>query len=203
MEYAFYTILGYVLGSIQFGYLIPHWLKDVDVRKLSRDGNPGTANAFLFGGFFCGCLVLFFDLTKGALPLFLAARNVDMTDMAFALVMAAPVVGHAYPVFEKMKGGGKAIAVSFGVLLGLLPFFPCLFVLAFWYLFYSLVVVIKPHSLRTTAAYLCWAVSELVLQKNRVIFLGILLITAVVVRRHFREVRTLEQKEIKILFGKG
>ena len=52
MEYTFYAMLGYVLGSIPFGYLIPHWLKGVDVRKLSRDGNPGTANAFLFGGFF-------------------------------------------------------------------------------------------------------------------------------------------------------
>lgn len=203
MEYTFYAMLGYVLGSIPFGYLIPHWLKGVDVRKLSRDGNPGTANAFLFGGFFCGCLVLIFDLTKGALPLFLAARNVDVTGMAFALIMAAPVVGHAYPVFEKTKGGGKAIAVSFGVLLGLMPFSPCLFVLAFWYLFYSLVIVIKPHSLRTIAAYFCWTVSELFLQKNRSMILGVSLIAAVVIRRHFREVRALEQKEIRILFGKG
>jgi len=32
--------------------------------------------------------------------------------------MAAPVFGHAFPFFQKEKGG-KAIAVSFGVMIGL------------------------------------------------------------------------------------
>lgn len=46
MEVIFYSVLGYFLGSLMFGYLIPRIFKGIDVRSLSSDGNPGTANAF-------------------------------------------------------------------------------------------------------------------------------------------------------------
>lgn len=54
MEYVVFCLLGYLFGSVTFGYLIPRLIKGVDVRALSSDGNPGTANAFLYGGVFCG-----------------------------------------------------------------------------------------------------------------------------------------------------
>ena len=114
MEYVVFCLLGYLFGSVTFGYLIPRLIKGVDVRALSSDGNPGTANAFLYGGVFCGILVLLADLGKGALPVFLAARHLDPEEKLFALVMAAPVVGHAYPLIDRYGKGGKAIAVSFG-----------------------------------------------------------------------------------------
>ena len=56
MEYVVFCLLGYLFGSVTFGYLIPRLIKGVDVRALSSDGNPGTANAFLYGGVFCGIL---------------------------------------------------------------------------------------------------------------------------------------------------
>ena len=43
IHYIFFIILGYVLGSIMFGYLIPKIFKQVDTKKDSEDGNPGTA----------------------------------------------------------------------------------------------------------------------------------------------------------------
>lgn len=52
MEYVVFCLLGYLFGSVTFGYLIPRLIKGVDVRALSSDGNPGTANAFLYGGVF-------------------------------------------------------------------------------------------------------------------------------------------------------
>ena len=58
MEYVVFCLLGYLFGSVTFGYLIPRLIKGVDVRALSSDGNPGTANAFLYGGVFSGILVL-------------------------------------------------------------------------------------------------------------------------------------------------
>ena len=50
MKYVVFSLLGYLSGSLTFGYLIPRLLKGIDVRTLSSDGNPGTANAFLYGG---------------------------------------------------------------------------------------------------------------------------------------------------------
>ena len=49
-----YVFLGYFLGSMLFGYRITWLLKGVDIRKLAEDENPGTYNAFVFGGFWCG-----------------------------------------------------------------------------------------------------------------------------------------------------
>ena len=51
--------------------------------------------------------------------------------------------------------GGKAIAVSFGCLLGLLPNLSPFFLLAFFYLLFSLLIIIRPHLLRTIITYLC------------------------------------------------
>ena len=58
IQYGFYIALGYLSGSLMFGYAVPKLIKGIDVRKESSDGNPGTANAFLCGGALCGILVL-------------------------------------------------------------------------------------------------------------------------------------------------
>lgn len=87
----------------------------------SCDKNPGTFNAYQYGGFLCGTLTLCGDLLKGFLPVFLYhGGSVSAADAGLAFVMAAPVYGHVLPVFHKLQGG-KGIAVSFGCLLGLLP----------------------------------------------------------------------------------
>lgn len=67
-KYLFYIIAGYLAGSIQLGYYLPKYFRQVDVTKVSPDGNPGTANAFKYGGFLVGLSVLLGDLAKGFFP---------------------------------------------------------------------------------------------------------------------------------------
>ena len=43
----------------------PRWFLHKDVTQNTKDGNPGTANAFLQGGPVCGTAVLLCDLLKG------------------------------------------------------------------------------------------------------------------------------------------
>ena len=62
MDYLFYMIWGYLSGSILFAYLIPWFMKHIDIRELSEDKNPGTFNAFVFGGIGCGITVLLLEL---------------------------------------------------------------------------------------------------------------------------------------------
>lgn len=202
MGYLFFAIFGYLTGGILFAYLIPKKVKGIDIRKESRDGNPGTANAFLYAGVPCGILVLVCDLLKGAIPVHLAVRTLDVQNPGFILVMAAPVLGHVVPVFRGYAGGGKGIAVSFGVLLGLWPGFPCIWLLAFWYLFFSLVFVLNPHSFRTIAAFWCWAVSELFFIKSTEVLLGSAMITLLVWRRHRKEDKK-EEREIRFVFRRN
>ena len=145
MEYVVFCLLGYLFGSVTFGYLIPRLIKGVDVRVLSNDGNPGTANAFLYGGVFCGILVLLADLGKGALPVFLA--------------------------------GG--------------------------YLFFSLVLVVEPHSLRTGLTFLIWSVLGVHFTPLSSIKYGIVLIAFVVIRKHLPEIRRIPKGQACFALRKG
>ena len=118
--YLLFAGLGYLSGSVLYAQIFLRLFRGRDVRTVSEDENPGTANAFLGGGAVCGVLALAGDLCKGMLPVQWALQNCDMRCPWFALVLAAPVIGHAWPIFFRFRGG-KAIAVSFGVLLGIAP----------------------------------------------------------------------------------
>ncbi len=200
MRLLFYAALGYLSGSVMFGYWIPKLVKNMDVTELSGDHNPGTANTFLHAGPVCGVMVLLCDILKGALPVYLAARHIPIQSVWFAFILIAPVLGHAFPAFSSFKNGGKCIAVSFGVLLGLWPVLTCLFLLAFWYLFFSLILVIRPHSLRTVVTFFCWALSQLLLKTMGSIVIASFCIAMIVTFKHIKELKKSEEKQIKFLF---
>jgi acyl phosphate:glycerol-3-phosphate acyltransferase len=184
MEYLRFIIIGYISGSILYAYLIPKFILKIDIRENSMDGNPGTANAFMNGGVLCGILVLFLELLKGFLPVWIASQFLDMENILFAGVLASPVIGHAYPLFN-LKNGGKAIAVSFGALLGLFPRIDTVIFLAFFYIFFSVVLVINPHFFRSVITFLLFSLTCLLLEKNKSIILGCSIISSIVVHKHF------------------
>ena len=185
MTYFLFILLGFVLGSTLFAYWIPRLFFKTDITKVPPDHNPGVANAYMQAGFFAGTLSLLCELFKGAVPVFLADRILDRDSMLFALVMAAPVFGHAFPFFQKERGG-KAIAVSFGVMIGLFPEIHPLFCLIFYYILFSLVLTLRPHS------FLSVPVNS--------IRLGCCIISAIVIYRHV--IRCHDEALQALLFGK-
>lgn len=186
-EYLFFGVFGYVLGSILCSYFLLKFFCKKNVFKISKDQNPGTANAFMHGNFFCGVATLIFDLGKGFLPVFLAKNLLDSDNILFALIMVAPVLGHCYPIWHSFNGG-KGIAVSFGVALGLAPqdYLPIL-LLCFFYIIFSLVIRITPHKNRSIFTYLFFGVVCSVTEPLRATSLGIALISAVIVFRHIEK----------------
>lgn len=181
---AFYAILGYITGSFLSAYYIPLWLHHIDITEGTADRNPGTANAFMKAGIPCGILVLVCELLKGALPVVLASHRLPLYSPGFALVMLAPVIGHAWSCFY--RGGGKAIAVTFGVLLGILPEARPLMLLCLFYLFFSLVVKIPSHRLRTVVTFGLWSLSVILLVRIPPVCMASMAITAVVLYKHRR-----------------
>ena len=148
-----YVLLGYLSGSLLWAKFYGRLVAKTDITALSPDGNPGASNAFQFGGFWCGCLTLCCDILKGSLPVMLYRRGAaDFPAIGLAFVMAAPVVGHAYSIFHRFRGG-KGIAVSFGCLLGLAPDLRPALVLAVVFIVFSVVIRISPHYYRTLATY--------------------------------------------------
>lgn len=184
MLYLFFTILGFALGSTLFAYWTPKIIRHIDIRELPADHNPGVANAFMYGGFFCGLLSLILELAKGFVPVFLGQRFLDTHSLFFIPVLIAPVFGHAFPFFRKEKGG-KAITACFGVLLGLFPEMRPAVYLAFFFIFFFLIVVVSPHSFRSVVTFGLFALCVLFTVKVPSIQIGSFLIAAVVIYRHF------------------
>lgn len=181
IENGMYIVLGYLCGSVLFARVSASLLQQGDVTVHSVDGNPGTANAFLYGGFWCGVLTLCGDLLKGFIPVQMYLRGTDLNacGMELIFIIIAPVVGHIFPVFYKFRGG-KGIAVTFGCLLGLLPnVYPAL-VLACVFIFFSIIIRITPHYDRTIWTYRCAAACMALLIQNIYIVLAFLIITLLV-----------------------
>ncbi len=185
-RYLFFALLGFCLGGILFSYHIPKILKGIDITELSDDHNPGTANAIKYAGVNIGIVCLICDLLKGFLPVSFLCRFTDCSGILFSAAIAAPVLGHAMAPFYKDKSG-KAIAVSFGSLLGLLPLSYIVFILAILYIFFSVIIVINPHSRRSIITYFSFAAISLVLgyhNNNMDISIACVAISSIVMYKH-------------------
>jgi len=116
-------LLAYLVGSIPSGLLVARALKGPDPRQ-SGSGNLGTANVYRLLGRKAGALTLLGDAAKGALPVALARLMLTSLgawqDTGVALVAAAAVAGHVFPLYLSFKGG-KAVATTFGVVAVLSP----------------------------------------------------------------------------------
>lgn len=148
----FYLLAGYLSGSILYARIWGRLIGHTDITEGKRDRNPGTANAFMQGGFLCGTLTLLCDLSKGFFPVWLYLSHADHTNSALAFILAAPVVGHIFPLFYHFQGG-KGIAVSFGCLLGLYPYGVPVLTLAVCFIVFSTILVVSPHYHRTLVTY--------------------------------------------------
>lgn len=157
MRTCLYILVGYLSGSILFANVFSALFHEKGAIEESKDKNPGTANAFLYGGFRCGMLTLICNL-------------------------------------------GKGIAVTFGSLLGMFPDLRPALLLAFFFLFYSLILRIIPHFYRTLVTYLCTMVGLLFVPCQPGVRAGFFLISlAVLLHFHFSK-EEREQFQVKLLW---
>lgn len=157
-----YIILSYLLGSILFSFLLPKIIYKINITENNDDHNPGSSNVFSNCGITLGIICLSLDITKGFIPVFLYRILFNDNSIWLLFIIIAPVVGHIFPVFNSFKGG-KGIATSFGVLLGLIPYSFVVFVLAFFYLLFSLVIKIYPIRKRSIITYVCFGICGLII----------------------------------------
>jgi len=121
MEYVIFGVIAYLIGSIPFALVVGKIGYKIDVRE-HGSGNLGATNAFRVLGTKAGIIVTIADILKGTvaviIPL-LASYFFDVDVMRLIIGIFA-VLGHTYPVFAKFKGG-KAVATSGGIILGVNP----------------------------------------------------------------------------------
>lgn len=119
------AIVGYLLGSCPNGLLIAR-SRGVDIRK-HGSGNIGATNVLRVMGKKWGYLVFALDAFKGfaavrlALVLAFALNPNGLHHELVGIVGGlAAILGHTFPVWLRFRGG-KGVATSAGVLLGLMP----------------------------------------------------------------------------------
>ena len=125
LEYIYFILIAYLLGSFPSAILIGKIFYKIDVREFGS-GNAGATNTFRVLGKKAGLPVLFLDVLKG----FLSVNLITFLDLIpfsidgiFELQLTfgiAAVIGHLFPVFTGFRGG-KGIATLLGILIGIHP----------------------------------------------------------------------------------
>lgn len=115
----------YFLGSIPTAVWVGRTRYGVDVREHGSK-NAGATNTFRVLGKKAGKVVLAIDVLKGAfavlLPYFILPYDFAAAELTHVQLLAAflAVLGHVFPLFANFKGG-KGVATSLGVIIGLQP----------------------------------------------------------------------------------
>jgi glycerol-3-phosphate acyltransferase PlsY len=132
MKPALQLLAAYLLGAIPFAYIAGRLLKGLDIRQ-HGSGNVGATNVFRVLGQGPGAAVLALDMAKGwlaaawlpslgAVSASAAFFSDSVTDKPWwpCVLGLAAVLGHSFTLFLGFKGG-KGVATSAGVFLGLAP----------------------------------------------------------------------------------
>ena len=123
---------GYVIGK----------LFSKDIRQYGS-GNTGATNSFRVLGKPAGFIVTFLDIFKGFITVFFlfGFQCMQMDRLARSshglIVGLFAILGHVYPIYLRFKGG-KAVATSAGVVLGVNPILLLILAIIFFGVLYIL-----------------------------------------------------------------
>ena len=112
----------YVIGSFPTAFIFGKAMKGIDIRQ-HGSGNMGATNVFRVLGKKPGTAVLIIDMLKGFVPVVVVAGWLSPGVEGRIAAAIAAVCGHNWTCFMNFKGG-KGVATSAGVLLGLTAALP-------------------------------------------------------------------------------
>ena len=109
--------VGYLLGSIPFGYLLVRAMGGGDIR-FQGSGNIGATNVARASGWAVGVATLVLDAAKGFFAVWLSGRFSGGNIRIMMYAGLAAILGHVFPVWLRF-GGGKGVATALGVFLAI------------------------------------------------------------------------------------
>ena len=192
-------ILSYLIGAIPNGYVIGKLFFKKDIRQYGS-GNTGATNSFRVLGKPAGFIVTFLDIFKGFITVFFPiwfpvhADGPLSTFFAHGLIVGLfAILGHVYPIYLRFKGG-KAVATSAGVVLGVNPIL--LLILAI--IFFGVLYIFKYVSLSSIIAAICCVIGSLIIQDYILFGMSLLVSIILIVRHRTNIVRIFKGEEPKI-----
>lgn len=189
MDYIVFAIIAYLIGSIPFGLIVGKIGYKTDIRE-HGSGNLGATNSFRVLGTKAGIIVTLGDILKGTLatlvPL-IAVYFIDV-DVARLVIGLFAVIGHTYPLFAKFKGG-KAVATSAGIILGVNPLLFIIIIASFMLTLY----LFKYVSLASMITGVIATIITIFL-KDWLLFVMLLTLTSFVIYRHTDNIKRIINK---------
>jgi len=197
--------LAYLLGSIPTAYIFGKLSRGIDIRE-HGSGNVGATNVFRVLGKGPGIIVLGLDILKGVLAVALLPDILGLSEVLSRVMMALAVVcGHNWTIFLQFKGG-KGIATSFGVLIGLTLKIMAIRVVLLWtvMIWITCFITTRIVSISSIIAATCLPVIMVLTSQDLVIIcLGVLFCVFVVLRHKSNIKRLFEGREPQVpLFSK-
>ncbi len=205
------AVVGYLLGSIPFGYLLVRAVRGADIRQ-SGSGNIGATNVARTSPLL-GIATLLLDATKGFFAVAVAillsrgeiVQWIDTSSPAYPghassvfppvvywrCVLAAffAVLGHVFPVWLKFKGG-KGVATALGSFAMVAP----KTILVVVGIFLGVVLIFRYVSLASVVAVTCFPLLAWLLHDygETPLALGVMALTsAVILIKHRENIRRL------------
>jgi glycerol-3-phosphate acyltransferase PlsY len=205
--FALAVIAAYLVGSTPFGVLIAK-AHGKDLRSIGSRNIGATNVARALGprwAYFCFVL----DMLKGLIPMLATmslAKSTSTQSHAESVVLlwlwlavgCAAIMGHVFPIYLKFKGG-KGVATSLGVALGLWPYYTlCAFVaFAVWVVVVLLWRYVSLASITASIAFPITLIAAIIVARDWALvdlwplLLGATAIPLMVVIRHRENIRRL------------
>lgn len=176
-------IISFLSGSIMYSYLLPKLLRNIDIRELSDDKNPGSGNVVKHCGVPLGSICIFLDVFKAFLPVYISIVYFNVNGIFLVLIAIAPIIGHAYSPFLKFNGG-KAIASTFGSFLALYNLSNIALTFALILIFFKFILTINPNSSVILISIFLLDTLTFTFNNNFYIKLIVLIISIVIFHKH-------------------
>jgi len=206
-------LVSYLVGSIPTAYIFGRLFKGVDIRKVGS-GNVGATNAMRVLGRGTGITVLLLDILKGLLTViflgnFLIFRTQVIPEENLRLILGLVCIcGHNWTIFLRFKGG-KGVATTLGVLLGLTFNIPGLRIVLGLLILSWLVVFLSTRiiSVASIISALVFPVFLFIFRRSFVNFstfmlLGTVFSIFIILRHKSNLTRIMQGKEPKLSFKK-
>ncbi|MCI2915440.1 glycerol-3-phosphate 1-O-acyltransferase PlsY [Staphylococcus hominis] len=192
-------ILSYLIGAIPNGYVIGKVFLKKDIREFGS-GNTGATNSFRVLGKPAGFIVTFLDIFKGFITVFFPlwfsvhAQGPISTFFTHGLIVGIfAIIGHVYPIYLKFKGG-KAVATSAGVVLGVNPIL--LLILAV--IFFGILYLTKYVSLSSIIAAISCVIGSLIIHDYILFGMSAFVSIILIFRHRSNIIRIFKGEEPKI-----
>lgn len=192
-------ILSYLIGAFPSGLIIGKLFFKKDIRQYGS-GNTGATNSFRVLGRPAGFIVTFLDIFKGFITVFFPlwfpvhADGVISTFFTNGLIVGLfAILGHVYPIYLNFNGG-KAVATSAGVVLGVNPIL--LLILAI--IFFSVLKIFKYVSLSSIIAAISCVIGSIIIHDYILLAVSGIVSIILIIRHKSNIVRIFKGEEPKI-----